>query len=86
MPTATTTPEPSAFGAVIEGRMALLGLSRSDLLALLAEEGHTVSRQRLSKWILGQQRPGYPDLVALADALRIPRAERGGLLDLLADP
>lgn len=74
----------SEFGKVVDARMKLLGLRRSEVLAQMADQGHGVTRQAMSKWMTGKSRPTYEDLVALASVLRIPVEERGRLLDLLA--
>jgi len=75
---------PSAFGQVVLARLEMCKMSRADVLDLMANQGHKVSRKTLSAWIVGRRRPRYEDLVALADALAIPTEERGRLLELVA--
>jgi transcriptional regulator with XRE-family HTH domain len=68
----------------IRDRMDALGISQSELREALARHGVEVSRQTVSGWSTGVQRPSPAHLRALLDALVVPTDERVSWLDCWA--
>jgi transcriptional regulator with XRE-family HTH domain len=69
------------LSARIRGRLDALGISQSELRKALSRHGVEVSKQTVSGWSTGVQRPSPRHLRALLDALVVPTDERVSWLD-----